>query len=212
MKRFNLVAALAALTVSLGTSIPVAALQKSDPGGCSGGGFDSDTCADRGGGGSPGPGDPSLDPSGMPPGGDAAGEAAADRAEKAAERKRKEAEKRKEDERKRREAEAAQLPAKSLGRVPTSSPPTPGPQRSICDAARDARARNSPAAPNLEAQCRASGPRLETRSALVRPILTTQTATAAMPIPAPASSPMATGTRGTTLNWGKAAPSSFTPQ
>jgi hypothetical protein len=45
-------------------------------------------------------------------------------------------------------------PAKSLGRVKTSSPPRP--PMSICDAARDARRRNSPAAPNLEAQCEAS--------------------------------------------------------
>jgi hypothetical protein len=38
--------------------------------------------------------------------------------------------------------------------------PTSGsvPARSICDAARDARARNSPAAAGLEAQCRASTP------------------------------------------------------
>ena len=35
--------------------------------------------------------------------------------------------------------------------------PAPRPTRHICDAARDARARNSPAAPNLEAQCRALG-------------------------------------------------------
>ena len=48
-------------------------------------------------------------------------------------------------------------PAKSIGRVPSASGP-PGPVRSICEAARDARARNSPAAPNLEAQCRASEP------------------------------------------------------
>ena len=53
---------------------------------------------------------------------------------------------------------ATQTPAetrtgKVLGRVPTTGS---APQRSICDAARDARARNSPAAPGLEAQCRAS--------------------------------------------------------
>jgi hypothetical protein len=47
-------------------------------------------------------------------------------------------------------------PAKSLGRVQTNSPP--GPPRSICDAAKDARARNSPAAPGLERQCLASQP------------------------------------------------------
>jgi hypothetical protein len=53
----------------------------------------------------------------------------------------------------------AMKPAKpviALGRVSPQSPP--GPARHICEAARDARARNSPAAPNLEAQCRAAPP------------------------------------------------------
>ena len=45
----------------------------------------------------------------------------------------------------------------SLGKVGTNKPPKPGPPRHICDSARDARARNSPAAPNLEAQCLAAG-------------------------------------------------------
>lgn len=40
----------------------------------------------------------------------------------------------------------------TLGRVPTPH----GDSRSVCDMARDARARNSPAAASLEAQCRAS--------------------------------------------------------
>jgi hypothetical protein len=44
----------------------------------------------------------------------------------------------------------------SLGRIGTDSPP--GPPMSLCERARDARARNSPAASNLEAQCRASNP------------------------------------------------------
>lgn len=39
--------------------------------------------------------------------------------------------------------------------VPGSAVAEPAARRTICDAARDARARNSPAAPNLEAQCRA---------------------------------------------------------
>lgn len=169
MRRLNHIATLTALALTFATSMHVAALEKSDPGGC-GGGVGSDLCSGSDGGG--GPGDPNLDPSKMPRGGDAAGEAAAERAEKAAERKRKEAEKRKEEERKKREAEAAQPHAKSLGRVPSSSSATPGPQRSICEAARDARARNSPAAPNLEAQCRASGARFETESALSRPTAT----------------------------------------
>jgi hypothetical protein len=45
----------------------------------------------------------------------------------------------------------------SLGRVNTGSTPS-GPPMSLCDRARDARARNSPAAPNLEEQCRKSQP------------------------------------------------------
>jgi len=45
------------------------------------------------------------------------------------------------------------VPVKSLGRVKPTGPPAP--PRPICDSARDARARNSPAAPNLEAQCAA---------------------------------------------------------
>ncbi len=48
---------------------------------------------------------------------------------------------------------------KTLGRV--KSPPTPGttpgPPKSICDLAREARARNSPTAPALEERCRAAG-------------------------------------------------------
>lgn len=44
----------------------------------------------------------------------------------------------------------------ALGRVQTTSPP--GPAMSICARARDARARNAPTAPALEAQCRAAGP------------------------------------------------------
>ena len=43
----------------------------------------------------------------------------------------------------------------SIGRVsPATSPPT---DRTICESARDARARNSPAAPRLEQRCRAAG-------------------------------------------------------
>jgi hypothetical protein len=47
---------------------------------------------------------------------------------------------------------------KSLGRVDTGSSGPPRPARSICEAAADARARNSPAAPNLEKQCAANKP------------------------------------------------------
>ena len=42
----------------------------------------------------------------------------------------------------------------SIGKIGPPSPPVA--RRPICEAARDARARNSPAAPNLEAQCEAS--------------------------------------------------------
>jgi hypothetical protein len=45
----------------------------------------------------------------------------------------------------------------SLGRVNTGSAPS-GPPMSLCDRARDALARNSPAAPNLVEQCRKSQP------------------------------------------------------
>ena len=45
---------------------------------------------------------------------------------------------------------------KSLGRVASSG--KPGPARTICEAAADARARKSPAAASLEAQCRAAPP------------------------------------------------------
>jgi hypothetical protein len=114
MKRLGHIATLTALALAFATSMNVRALEKSDPGGCSGGGASSDVCGEGSGGG--GPGDPILDASKMPRGGDAAGEAAAERAEKAAEKRRKEAEMRKEEERKKREAEAA-LHAKTLGRA-----------------------------------------------------------------------------------------------
>jgi hypothetical protein len=45
----------------------------------------------------------------------------------------------------------------TLGRVNTGSAPS-GPPMSLCDRARDALARNSPAAPNLVEQCRKSQP------------------------------------------------------
>jgi hypothetical protein len=45
---------------------------------------------------------------------------------------------------------------KSVGRIGGSHPAPQRPARPICEAARDARARNSPAAPDLEAQCAAS--------------------------------------------------------
>jgi len=46
-------------------------------------------------------------------------------------------------------------PVKAVGRTRTET--APGPPRAICDLAREARARNSPAAAGLEAQCRAAG-------------------------------------------------------
>jgi len=50
---------------------------------------------------------------------------------------------------------ASAEPAKALGKVQLP-PTTLGPPRPICDVAAEARARNSPAAPSLEAQCRAA--------------------------------------------------------
>lgn len=55
-----------------------------------------------------------------------------------------------------RPAPPANPPVKSLGRVNTGSS-APRPARSLCDSARDALARSSPAAPNLVAQCQAAG-------------------------------------------------------
>jgi len=46
-------------------------------------------------------------------------------------------------------------PVKSLGRVNTGKP-SDRPAMTLCEAAKDARARNSPAAANLEAQCKAN--------------------------------------------------------
>jgi hypothetical protein len=49
-------------------------------------------------------------------------------------------------------------PIKSIGRLKTGAPTVKNPDvHSICDAARDSLGRNSPAAPNLVAQCRATG-------------------------------------------------------
>lgn len=45
------------------------------------------------------------------------------------------------------------LAVRSIGRVNTGTPSSSNPPMSICERARDARARNSPAAANLEAQC-----------------------------------------------------------
>ena len=46
-------------------------------------------------------------------------------------------------------------PVPSIGRVNNGTPAPPGPRKTICEAAVDARARNSPAAANLERQCAA---------------------------------------------------------
>lgn len=155
MKHFTFVV-MAALACAL--SSPAGALEPSKPGGCGGGAGSGlgDFGGGCGGNGSwggvpigPGPGDPGLDPSKMPGGGDEFNQKLVDRKEKEAERKA--AENRK------REAEqaAARAKFKTLGRATPSSPSTTMPPRTICEAARDARARNSPAAPDLEAQCRA---------------------------------------------------------
>jgi hypothetical protein len=54
-------------------------------------------------------------------------------------------------------AAASAEPAKALGKVQLPPTTTAAAPPSICDSARAARARNSPAAPGLEAQCRAAG-------------------------------------------------------
>lgn len=137
--------ALAMSCLGLAVAMPAYAVKKADP-----------TTPYDGSGGwgpvyvGPGPGDRSLDTSGMPPGGDAAARARAERKEKEEERRRK--------------GGVGQPKAKpptvvsSIGKVNIGTPSTPPAHRTICEAARDARARNSPAAPNLEAQCRASRP------------------------------------------------------
>lgn len=159
MKHFNIITVLAALTLSVAT--PAGALESSNPDtkGCGSGGSLGDFGTGCGGGGhwgnvpvGPGPGSPNLDPSKMPSDGEDFNEQRAERKEKEAERKQKEAEKKK---REAEQAAASRPGVKSFGRVNTSLPSTLAAPRTICEAARDARARNSPAAPNLEAQCRA---------------------------------------------------------
>lgn len=116
------------------------ALDKADPTSC------PPDCGDSGGwGGIPGPGpsDPSLGGSEMPPGGDQRKDPRADKAADKPDAPEKSKEKSK--------------GVKSIGRVKVPPSP-PGPPMSICDSARNARARNSPAAPNLEAQCRSAAP------------------------------------------------------
>jgi hypothetical protein len=82
----------------------------------------------------------------------------------------------------------------ALGRVQPTSPP--GPPKSICARARDARARNSPTAPALEAQCRAAGAAGET-------VPTAGPTITAAPNPVVVPNGQASGT--TTITW-KAAP------
>jgi hypothetical protein len=82
----------------------------------------------------------------------------------------------------------------ALGRVQPTSPPSP--PKSICQRARDARARNSPTAPALEAQCRAAGAAGET-------VPTAAPTITAAPNPVMVANGQASGT--TTITW-KAAP------
>ncbi len=82
----------------------------------------------------------------------------------------------------------------ALGRVQPTSPP--GPAKSICQRARDARARNSPAAAALEAQCRAAGAAGET-------VPTAGPSITATPNPVVLPNGQPSGT--TTITW-KAAP------
>jgi hypothetical protein len=87
-------------------------------------------------------------------------------------------------------------PTKALGRVKLPPGTTPNPPISICESARRARARNSPAAPGLEAQCRAAGAAGETPPQAA-PTIT------ADPNPVMVPNGQASGT--TTITW-KAAP------
>jgi hypothetical protein len=82
----------------------------------------------------------------------------------------------------------------ALGRVQPTSPP--GPPMSICARARAARARNSPSAPALEAQCRAAGAAGET-------VPTAGPSITAAPNPVMVPNGQASST--TTITW-KAAP------
>jgi hypothetical protein len=73
-------------------------------------------------------------------------------------------------------------PVKAVGRTKTDTPT--GPPRAICDLAREARARNSPAATGLEQQCRAAGKNGEIPpvKAVGRTKVSTTTDTPAKPI------------------------------
>lgn len=98
MKRLHLVATQVVMAVAFVTTNSVQALEQSKP----------PLIRDTGGtGSSPGPGDPSLGGTRMPPGGDKQGVDAAERAEKAAERRAKAAEKKKEEERRKAAQDAA---------------------------------------------------------------------------------------------------------
>ncbi len=90
----------------------------------------------------PGPGDPSLGGSTMPPGGDHRKFPNDDGDGKRAGKTNGKTKKKE--------------PVRSIGRKGGSGT-IHTPRRPICESARDARARNSPAAPGLEAQCRAAG-------------------------------------------------------
>jgi hypothetical protein len=101
-----------------------------------------------------GPGRGDLQPRVLPRDRD---EAATKRAE--VQQAKRELEQQKAEERRKREAEKANSNrevVKSLGRISPAGPS--GPKMSICEHAASARARNSPAAPTLEAQCKASRP------------------------------------------------------
>lgn len=81
----------------------------------------------------------------------------------------------------------------SLGRVNTGSTPS-GPPMSLCDRARDARARNSPAAPNLEEQCRKTQPPVKSLGRAGHEVGSARTSTTleAAPVSAASATPAAT--------------------
>lgn len=85
----------------------------------------------------------------------------------------------------------------TLGRVNAGSAPS-GPPMSLCDRARDARARNSPAAPNLEEQCRKSQPPVKSLGRAGHEVGSAHASTTLEAAPASAVSATPTATTATT--------------
>ena len=84
----------------------------------------------------------------------------------------------------------------SLGRVNTGSGPS-GPPMSLCDRARDALARNSPAAPNLVEQCRRSQPPVKSIGRVGHKVGSSQVSTTVTEAPAAHSESLPASTTAT---------------